>query len=89
MRTNVLANNAMPFWMVWGFWLLGPLIAQPAERYAEVPFFLAANPEGRKLVEREGGRWNEKLRKLPCAPALKDEETQRVVWEWLVGKMAR
>lgn len=87
-RTHGLANSGYSAPLVWASWLSGLVMSQTVEDYAEIPFFLAANPEGRELVAREGGRWNNKLSKLPIAPRAEDDATRKAIWDWLLEKMA-
>ncbi|KZV84719.1 NAD(P)-binding protein [Exidia glandulosa HHB12029] len=88
-RTNTLSNSGILDSEIkaWLFWLAGLILGRSVEWYAEIPFYMTANPEGRKLVEREGeggvGFWDEKFKNVGKSPALEDEETQRVIWEWL------
>ncbi|KZW04435.1 hypothetical protein EXIGLDRAFT_758724 [Exidia glandulosa HHB12029] len=57
----------------------GELLAgQHIEEYAQVPFYLVANPEGQKLVgtEAKATQWNEKPKRISEAPALKTPGTR-------------
>ncbi|KZV90358.1 NAD(P)-binding protein [Exidia glandulosa HHB12029] len=86
-RTAVLANSGQSSIVVWIHWLAGFVIGQTVESYAEIPFYLTANPEGRKLIEREGGWLNENLKKLAPSPASEDVATRQIIWSWLQNKM--
>ncbi|KZV84718.1 NAD(P)-binding protein [Exidia glandulosa HHB12029] len=84
--TNTMENNGVIDSVLksWLFWFAHLILGRSVEWYAEVPFYMTANPEGRKLVEREGGVgfWNEKFKNLGKSPALADPETQSIIWQW-------
>ncbi|EJD54794.1 NAD(P)-binding protein [Auricularia subglabra TFB-10046 SS5] len=91
-RTNALANTGASALFVWVARVAGWLgLGKTVKQYAELPFFIAANPEGRKLVEREGGLafFDQRLRRLEPAPAAVDDETRGVIWRWVQEQIAR
>lgn len=88
-KTNTMANSGQNALFVWFCWLIGVFVGGTIDAYAEIPFFLAANPNGRKAVERGGMFWNEKLKPIAAAPCAEDAATRKAIWDWLLAQMGR
>lgn len=88
-KTNVMTNTGQSAFFVWMSWVAGVLVGRTIDAYAEIPFFLTANPDGRKSVERGGMFWNDRLKKVSAAPRAGDEATRKAIWDWLLAQMAR
>lgn len=54
--------------------------------FAEVPFYLLANPMGRATTS-SGHFWNENAEELKANPALQDEGIRTKIWNHLMEKI--
>lgn len=87
-KTPALENpSAHPLLYRIAFKLANLFLAKTIEEYAQIPFYLVANPEGQKLVgtEAKATHWDNAANPVPEAPALKSPGTRKAIWEFLVG----
>jgi len=84
-KTDVMANSNQGFLLATAFKLACVLVGQSAADYAEIPFYLTANPEGREQVAKESLFWDEKPKRVEASPAAKVDETRTKIWEKLVA----
>ncbi|KZV84721.1 NAD(P)-binding protein [Exidia glandulosa HHB12029] len=91
-RTPALENPAgQPLLLRIVFVFGRAFMAKTIDEYAQVPFYLVANPEGQKLVgtEAKATQWDDKARRLSESPALKTPGTREAIWNFMVGKLPK
>jgi hypothetical protein len=83
-KTNVLKNTPPP-WYHSGYMRIGmALMGCPPESYAEVPFYLLANPEGCRASAKVRF-WDQKIRQVKVDPSVQDKANRAKVWTHLCG----
>jgi hypothetical protein len=85
-KTNFVANWGVPWYISIPASLAISLTGSSPESYAEVPFHMVANPEGRALTAGERF-WDESVSKLEPHPSAKDEGLRRKIWDHLLAMM--
>ena len=81
-KTKVLRNSSP--WYLSGILAVGiALIGSLPESYAEVPFYLLANPGGRK-ASAKGRFWDRDVCQLKPHPSVQDETNRQKVWKHLL-----
>ena len=63
------------------------LLGRSPESYAEVPFYLLVNPEGRRASAKVRF-WNQHVRQLKPHPSVQDEANRAKVWNHLLEMMS-
>ncbi|EJD54795.1 NAD(P)-binding protein [Auricularia subglabra TFB-10046 SS5] len=88
-KTNALNSGKLSPFMTAAFKLASALIGITAEEYANVPFYLVANPEGQKLVgtEPNATHWNYNAKRIGASPASQRGEVRKAVWDLIVAKL--
>lgn len=87
-KTPALDNPVgQPLLLRIAFKLCNWFIAKTIEEYAQIPFYLVANPEGQKLVgtEAKATHWDNGANPLPESPALKTPATRKAIWDFMIG----
>ena len=77
-KTDTMRNSDFPWYMSAIAAVSMALMGLSPESYAEIPFFLVANPEGRELTNK-ARFWDEKLQMLKPHPMTKDENFRNKV----------
>jgi hypothetical protein len=85
-KTEFASNASLP-WYLSSFLNVGlAVMGQTPTSYAEVPFYLLANPVGRAATSSVRF-WDENADEMVANPALQDEGTRTAIWDYLMEKM--
>ncbi|KAF8501940.1 NAD(P)-binding protein [Gautieria morchelliformis] len=85
-KTNVASNSSLPWYLSAVLKVVLPIMGQTPASYAEVPFYLLANPVGRAATSSVCF-WNENAVETAANPALQDEGIKTAIWEHMMEKM--
>lgn len=77
-KTNTMRNSGTPWYMTLAGAVAMALMGTSPDSYAEIPFFLVANPEGRTSTNK-ARFWDENLQILKPHSAAKDENFRNKV----------
>jgi len=88
-KTDFAKNSNMP----WYFKLVSGLTLGVAgsskESYAEIPFYLLANPEGQAMTAAADGKlWDQNIKKIKPHPSSALQENKEKVWDHLMSTIA-
>jgi hypothetical protein len=82
-KSNAISKSGFPWYIAVPASLVAALAGSSPASYAEVPFYLIANPEGRALAAKERF-WDENVSRLEPHPSAKDEGLRRKIWDHLL-----
>lgn len=85
-KTDFARNSAVPWYMHVMSSVASIFMGRTAEEYADVPFYLLANPEGRTLAAKEKF-FDENVVKVEAHPSAKDNNHRAKIWEHLMEIM--
>jgi hypothetical protein len=85
-KTDSASNSGLPWYFTALVKVVFAIIGETTASYAEVPFYLLANPMGRAATS-SACFWNANADEMAPDPALQDEAKRVAIWDHLMGKM--
>lgn len=87
-KTTFARNSELPWYLTGLSAILLPLVGRSKEDYAEIPFFLLANPQGKELTSPPNAHfWNENLEPMKAHANTVKAENREKVWNHLMSKL--
>ncbi|KAF8583670.1 NAD(P)-binding protein [Ramaria rubella] len=85
-KTNYASNNSLPWYLNAVSKVALLFMGETPESYAEVPFYILANPKGRAATA-DAPFWNEKVDKLEPDPSTREKSNRTKVWDNLMATL--
>ncbi|KAF8583669.1 NAD(P)-binding protein [Ramaria rubella] len=85
-KTDFATNSSIPWYLNAASKVALFLMGETPESYAEVPFYILANPEGRAATA-DAPFWNEKVNKLEPDPSTREKSNRTKVWDHLMAAL--
>ncbi|KAF8530105.1 hypothetical protein BU17DRAFT_78674 [Hysterangium stoloniferum] len=88
-RTHFARNSNLPWYFILATDIILSMFGSSKESYAEIPFYLLANPEGQAMTAAVDGKfWDHKVQKIKPQPSLVLKENREKVWDHLMSTIA-
>lgn len=87
-KTEFARNSDLPWYLSGLSAIFLPLVGRTKEDYAEIPFYLMANPKGKELTTSSNTQfWNEKIEPMKAHATTVKAENREKVWKHLMSKL--